>query len=168
MDLDNVPEHARPGLLAMNATARLPEEQKKLAADAIDLMREGMLLGQIAERLGCSTGRVSQLVMDFYPEEWKKAKTAANMIRYEKAQQEFDNDGTDPEKGSLDGLKLAYARERAKFAHIMLQATRRDMFDLSDKTAVNINAAGQVAIQVVSYSETTAPQQIAQKTGSSE
>jgi len=141
--LSRVPKNTRVGLQAMSNLQTPKAEIARRANKAVELMREGMLVDDIAVILNVSPGRVTQMVLEFYPDDWKKAKTSANILRYERAQREFDNDGSDPEK-PLDGVKLAYARERAKFAHLMLQSTNREMFGLREQAPV----AGNVTIQI--------------------
>lgn len=137
--LASSPEHTKAGLLAIHGDStqeERTESHREIAKRALELMREGTLIADIAEQLNLSKGRISQLVIEHYPEDWKIAKTAANLIRYDSAQKEFDKDGTkDEEKQDL--VKLAYARERAKYAHLMLQVTNREVF--GDKQTITLN-----------------------------
>ena len=148
MDLDNVPEHARPGLLAMNANkplAHLSKENKPAFARSIaDRYLDGEEIADIAVEYKVTTPRLYQLLVEGDSDAWRSAQSA-------KALQAFQVT-LDAMNASEDGLSLARAREAHKSAQWQLEKLLRRLYG-EDKTAVNINAAGQVAIQVVSYSE---------------
>lgn len=123
--------HYAAGLAKMNEGCLLPAERQAVALKALDMMREGSKLTEIAQACNLSQGRITQLVLEHFPDEWRKAKTTANVIRYEQAQEEFEKDS------GHDGLKLAYARERARYAHLMLQSTHREMFGQKQEVSVS-------------------------------
>jgi hypothetical protein len=139
-----LPANTVAGLAKMNEGKLTTERQKEIALEAVELLGDGMKLRDLAARYGVSRGRVTQLMLEYCPEQWKKAKTSCNIVRYDEAQEDLDAD-----KENRDGLTLAYARERARYAHLMLQSTRRDIFG-QEAAQINVHGDG-IKIELVSY-----------------
>lgn len=146
--MDNVPAHAKAGLAVMNANkplAYLTKETKPAFARALaDRYVDGEEIADLATEFQVTTPRLYQLLVEGDSDAWRSAQSAKALQAFQETLQAMN--------ASEDGLSLARAREAHKSAQWQLEKLLRRLYG-DDKTAVNINAAGQVNIQIVDYSQ---------------
>lgn len=145
--LDRVPANARPGLEKMNANAsfasRSSEERHHIIQNTLERALNDEHLAEIAESFNLPRSVLNYNLLANACDEWRDTQVARAMTAKQVAQEAMDT--------AVDGLALAKAREQLKSAQWELEKLLRRLYG-DDKTAINVNAAGQVSIQVVNYS----------------
>jgi len=145
--LANVPAHARAGLTKMNAGKPLahltdktrPDFAREIASRYLD----GEEIGDMATEYGVTRDRLYQILVEGDQDAWRSAQSAKALGAFQDTLKELH--------AAPDGLSLARARETHRSAQWQLEKLLRRLYG-DDKTAINVNAAGQVSIQIVDYS----------------
>ncbi|MCR4298098.1 MAG: hypothetical protein NUV75_04985, partial [Gallionella sp.] len=149
----------RAGLLAMNAGKPLahltdttrPVFARMLASRYLD----GEDIASLAVEYDVTRDRLYQILVEGDSDAWRSAQSAKALTAFQDTKEQLES--------APDGLSLARARELHKSAQWQLEKLLRRLYG-DDKTAINVNAAGQVSIQIVSYSgqdqPVIAPQQV--------
>ena len=151
MDLSNVPEHTKVGLLAMNSQDPLSHLSAKTRPDfarsIVSRYLDGEEIEDMASTIGVTPGRLYQILIEGDSEAWRSAQASKALEAFRSTFKELE--------GATNGLMLARARETHKSAQWQLEKLLRRLYG-DDKTAINVNAAGNVTIQVVSFSDQSA------------
>jgi len=130
MDLTNVPEHTKAGLLVMNANTPLAKVDKaSLAKECIQRYLDGTDLTVVANEYNVTRPRLYQILAEHAETEWKSAQAAFALHQYEEAEKDM--------KIAPDGLTLARAREQVKSAQWKLERVLRRIYG-QDAPQVNI------------------------------
>ena len=125
--------------------AHLTKETKpQFARDIVERYLDGEEIADLARELHVTSDRLYQLLIEGDSESWRSAQAAKALNSFFTTRAEM--------KQSQDGLGFARAREGHKSAQWELEKVLRRIYG-DDKTAINVNAAGNVQIQVVSFSE---------------
>jgi len=147
MDLENVPAHAKAGLVKMNANYPLAsltaDERKELAHRTIIRVVDGEKTEDIAKEHGVTRQRLNQILLEHAQEEWKAAQVTRALTKKETAEEALEM--------AADGLSLARAREQLKSAQWDLERVFRRVYG-EDKAAIHIGGEG-IQVQIVSYGD---------------
>lgn len=150
MQLDNVPEHAKAGLVAMNQGKPLANLESPQVI--LDRVLQGESVPEIAKDIGISHVSLYNYLMRHCPDEWMHASSARQLAKVADAQDKLDDhDGVLDERNKcLDGATVSRVRESARIAMWQLERTARKMYGQKDDSQNGVNI--QVVIQP--YSET--------------
>lgn len=140
--LENVPEHAKAGLMAMNAGKPIAEHGIQ---PILDRYEAGESVKAIAESLGVKRQSVYRALVA--QPEWQHYQTAAALVDLEDARESFRDDAL------RDGA-VPRVREQAKLAQWTLERTARAIY--GDKLTVEHHGAPSLTIVIGSVAE---PQQ---------
>lgn len=148
MDLTNVPERCRPGLIAMNEHTVLAQLEGPQVIVARYLSGESII--QIAEALGVHHSAIYRYLWRTIPDDWPHIRAARAEAQYDEAVERLAGTAV------IDGCEIGRAREVARFRFGELAALRREF---STKQEVRASGAGGplVTITVASQPVADAP-----------
>lgn len=132
MNLDHVPDHVKPALMAANANR--PLAQLESPQPILDRLEKGETAIQIAESLGISKVALYKYLLRQCPEEWTAMSAAMQLAKVDDAQAILD----DPIQAS-DNVTVARVRESAKLATWQLERVARKMYGQKDESANGVN-----------------------------
>lgn len=145
MNLDHVPDHVKPALMAANANR--PLAQLESPQPILDRLEKGETAIQIAESLGISKVALYKYLLRQCPEEWTAMSAAMQLAKVDDAQAILD----DPLQAS-DNVTVARVRESAKLATWQLERVARKMYGQRDESQNGVNI--QVVIAPVDGEQT--------------
>lgn len=144
--IDHVPPNARAGLIAMNVgkpLAHLTDATRPAFARTVcSRYLDGEQMQNLADEFGVTRMRMYQILIEGDSDAWRSAQSSKALALFEDTLAELN--------AAPDGLSLARARETHKSAQWQLEKLLRRLYG-DDKTAIQINAEGQVSVQIVSF-----------------
>jgi len=129
MNLDSVPDHAKAGLIAMNANKALANVQPD---EVLDILRTGQSVSQVAKSYGISHQALYEWLLRHCPDQWVAISSARSLVKIEQAEELVDDENS-------DGLAITRAREKARMAFWQLERTARKMYGQKDESANGVN-----------------------------
>ena len=137
MDLTNVPEHTKAGLIAMNAGKPLADANADLILKRYE---HGEGIEAIAKDLGITPPAIYRYLARHAQEEWKEYQAANALHAYQVAEDEL--------KTATDGVTLSRARELVKSQQWKLERVLRKIYG-QDAPSVNIQInLGEIGEQI--------------------
>lgn len=132
MNLDNVPEHVKPALIAANAGKPLASLE---SPDLIlQRLQDGESPMEIAQSLGVSDVALYKYLVRNCPDDWQAVSAARSLAKIEKAERELDSAELTP-----DSVSVSRSRESARLAMWNLERVARKMYGQRDESANGVN-----------------------------
>ncbi len=129
MNLDNVPDNAKAGLVAMNANKALANVE---VGEVLDILRTGRSVLQVAKDYKVSHQALYEWLLRHAPDQWSAISSARSLVKIEEAEGAMDDE-------SADGLAITRAREKARMAFWQLERTARKMYGQKDDSQNGVN-----------------------------
>lgn len=135
MDLTNVPERCKPGLLAMNGDTALAQLDGPQVI--VNRYLGGESIIHIAEALGCHHSAIYRFLWRVIPDEWPHIRAARAEAQYDEAVERLAG------RDAIDGCEIGRAREVARFRFGELAALRRE-FSTKQEVRADAGAGGSL------------------------
>jgi len=132
MNLDNVPEHVRPALIAANAGKVLASLESP--QPILDRLIAGEPIASIAKDLGLSKVALYKYLLRNCPEDWASISASMQLAKIDDAQTELDDKTIEH-----DSVSVARVRESAKLATWQLERMARKLYGQRDESANGVN-----------------------------
>ncbi len=129
MDLSNVPEHTKAGLVAMNAGKPLAELSCG-TAEILGRYEKGEGIEAIATDMGITPPAIYRYLARHAQEQWKEYQAANALHAYQQAEDEL--------RTAQDGVSLSRARELVRSQQWKLERVLRRIYG-QDAPTVQIN-----------------------------